>query len=171
MIKKTTLSLLSLFIILLMACSDDDSNTNNQNTNNTDGNGTASVNFSGDLNKTLGDYATWEITENELLRIRVGDQFTDNIVMNYSLNSSNLNDFQTGDYQAVNATGTGMGSNTIAFQYNNTTTYFPDSGTITINAVDGNTIQGEINVTMSPVNQQTATDVSGSFTANILDNN
>ena len=64
--------------------------------------------FSGDLNKTLGDYATWEITDDQLLRIFVGDQFPDNIVMNYSLNSDAVEDFQADTYQAVSATGTGL---------------------------------------------------------------
>lgn len=172
MIKKTTITLLSLLFIVLSACSDDDSeNENNENPNNPNGTGTADVSFSGELNETLGDYATWEITEDQLLRIRIGDRFPDNIVMNYDLSSNDVNDFDTGTYQAVNATGTGMGSNTMAFQYNNSTTYFPDSGTITINAVNDNTIEGEINVTMSPVNGQSTTDVTGSFTASILSDN
>ena len=166
MIKKTTLLLLSLCFIIFTACSDDDNGTDDPNgDSNTSGTGTADINFSGDINKTLGDYATWEITEDQLLRIRVGDQFPDNIVMNYSLDSDAIEDFEANTYQAVSATGTGLGSNTMAFQYNNDSTYFPDSGTITITSIDGNTIEGEINVTMSSVNGQATTDVTGTFTA------
>ena len=166
MIKKTTFLLLSLCFIISTSCSDDDNGTDDPNgDSNTSGTGTADVSFSGDLNKTLGDYATWEITEDQLLRIRVGDQFPDNIVMNYSLDSDDIEDFEANTYQAVSATGTGLASDTMAFQYNNDSTYFPDSGTITIISIDGNTIEGEINVTMSPVNSQASTDVTGTFTA------
>jgi|GEM_PF-2761497 len=169
MIKKATLLCLSLCFIIFTACSDDDNGTDDQNGgSNTGGTGTADVTFSGDLNKTLGDYATWEITDDQLLRIRVGDEFPDNIVMNYSLNSDDVQDFDANTYQAVSATGTGMGSDTMAFQYNNDSTYFPDSGTITIISIDGNTITGEINVTMSPLNGQSTTNVVGTFSAEAL---
>jgi len=169
MIKRTIYLALSLCLIFFTACSDDDNGSQDPNDNsNNDGTGTANVTLSGDLNKTLGDYATWEITDDQLLRIRIGDQFPDNIVMNYSLNSDNVQDFNADTYQAVSATGTGMGSDTMAFQYNNDGTYFPDSGTITITSVDGNTIEGEINVIMSPVNGQSTTDVIGTFSAEAL---
>jgi len=166
MIKKATLLLLSLCFISFISCSDDDNETDNPNDGpNNGGTGTADVSFSGELSKTLGDYATWEITDDQTLRIRVGDQFPDNIVMNYSLNSDAVEDFQADTYQAVNAIGTGYGPDTMAFQYNNDNTYFPDSGTITITSINGNTIEGEINVTMRPVNGQATTDVTGTFTA------
>lgn len=168
MIEKTTLTLISLIFIIFTACSDDDSDTNDENGSTTGGSGTADVSFSGDLNKTLGDYAIWEITDDQLLRIRIGDQFPDTIVMNYSLNSDDIQDFQADTYQAVSATGTGMGSDTMAFQYNNDETYFPDSGTITITSINGNVIEGEVNVTISPVSGQSSTDVTGSFTAEPL---
>lgn len=169
MIKRTIYLALSLCLIIFTACSDDDNDADNQNGNQgNDGTGTADVTLSGDLNKTLGDYATWEITDDQLLRIRIGDQFPDNIVMNYSLNSDDVQDLNADTYQAVSATGTGMGSDTMAFQYNNDSTYFPDSGTITITSVDGNTIEGEINLTMSPVNGQSTTDVTGTFSAEAL---
>ena len=169
MIKRTIYLALSLCLIFFTACSDDDNGSQDPNDNsNNDGTGTANVTLSGDLNKTLGDYATWEITDDQLLRIRIGDQFPDNIVMNYSLNSDNVQDFNADTYQAVSATGTGMGSDTMAFQYNNDSTYFPDSGTITITSVDGNTIEGEINVIMSPVNGQSTTDAIGTFSAEAL---
>lgn len=183
MIKRATLLCVSLCLVLFTACSDDDSMTADQNNDgtsnndggnndddgsNTSGTGSADVSFSGDLNETLGDYATWEITEDQLLRIRVGDQFSDNIVMNYSLDSDDIQDFEANTYQAVNATGTGFGADTMAFQYNGDSTYYPDSGTITITSIDGNTIEGELNLSMSPVNSDTSTDVTGSFSAEPL---
>lgn len=168
MFNKKVIILLSLLFLIFTACSDDDSETNDGNGNSNGGTGTASVSLSGDLNKTLGDYATWEITDEQLLRIRIGDQFPDNIVLNYSLNSDDVQDFDANTYEAVNATGTGMGSDTMAFQYNNDDTYFPDSGTITITSINGSTIEGEINVTMSPVSGQASTDVTGSFIAEPL---
>lgn len=168
MINKTLLCL-SLCLFIFTACSDDDSNSVDQNDGqNNGGNGTADVSLSGDLNETIGDYATWEITEDQLLRIRIGNQFPDNIVMNYSLGSDDIQDFQANTFLAVNATGTGFGSDTMAFQYNGDETYFPDSGTITITSIEGNTISGEINVIISPVNGQASTDVSGSFNAEPL---
>lgn len=126
--------------------------------------GSADVVFSGELNSTLGDYASWEITEDPLLRIRLGSEFPSNIVINYRLESNKLSDLKTGTYEAVSGTFTGQPNDEMAFQYNGEESHFPDSGTISIDAVSETLIEGSINVEMSPANGET-TQVNGTFKA------
>lgn len=160
--------ILSLFLGLMTACDKDDDDNNEEPNNNNSGNGTASISISGDVNQDLGDYATWEITSDQLLRIRLGDEFPKNIVMNYRLGSSDVSDLQPGTYKAVSATYTGQPADEIAVQYNGDDTQFPDSGTVTINSVDGNSVNGEIDVTISPINGGSS-QVNGTFTAGPLE--
>ncbi|MFZ6050570.1 hypothetical protein [Halocola ammonii] len=159
-------------LLFLTACEkdEDDSSDNGGNNNPTDtsGSGTADMSISGDVTLDLGDYATWEITEDQLLRIRVGSEFPENIVMNYRLQSNEVTDFDTGTYTAVSATYTGQPEDEIAFQFNGDDPQFPDSGTVIITSVDGTSIEGEIDVAISPISGGSS-QVTGTFEAEPLE--
>jgi hypothetical protein len=171
--NKSILLLFASLFFFLTACEkdEDDSSDNGGSNNNSEssGEGTADMSISGDLTLDLGDYATWEITEDQLLRIRIGDEFTDNIIVNYRLGSGEVNDFQTGTYTAVSATYTGQPADEIALQFNGDDPQFPDSGTITISSVSDDSIEGEIDVAISPIGGGESSQVSGSFTAEPLE--
>lgn len=170
--NKSFLILVASLFLFLTSCEkdEDDSNDNGNNNNPTDtsGSGTADMSISGDVTLNLGDYATWEITEDQLLRIRIGDEFTQNIVLNYRLQSNEVSDFEAGTYTAVSATYTGQPDDEIALQFNGDDPQFPDSGTVTIGSVESMSIEGEIDVAVSPISGG-ASQVSGTFTAEPLD--
>ena len=169
---RSILFLFASLFLFLTACEKDEDDSSNNNGNNNDpqgsGEGTADISISGDVTLDLGDYATWEITEDQLLRIRVGDEFSENIVLNYRLGSGEVNDFETGTYTAVSATFTGQPDDEIALQFNGEDPQFPDSGTVTISSVDGTSIEGEIDVAISPISGGSS-QVSGTFTAEPLE--
>lgn len=168
MIKRIPILILSLFIVLFTACDKDDDDNQEPNNNNSSGNGSASINITGEITADLGDYATWEITDEQLLRIRLGSEFPNNLVLNYRLGSNDLSDLNPGTFTAVSATYTGQPADEMALQYNGDDPQFPDSGTITINAVNGNSIEGELDVTISPLNGNSS-QVNGSFVAEPLE--
>lgn len=154
-------------MIPLAACEKDDDGpdgSNNNNNNPETGSGSADINITGDLNTNLTDYATWEITDDPLLRLRLGNEFAPNIVINYRLGSNDVNDLLPGTYTAVSATFTGQPADEMAFQYNGDDTGFPESGTVTISSVSGQVIEGETDVTISFFNGDTAV-ISGIFAA------
>ncbi|HKL03484.1 MAG TPA: hypothetical protein VJ911_07395 [Cryomorphaceae bacterium] len=166
--NRTILLFFASIFLFTIACEkdDDEPDTNNNNNNNSSssGSGGADVSISGDVTLDLGDYATWEITDDQLLRIRIGSEFPENIVLNYRLGSNAISDFQGGTYTAVSATYTGQPADEIAFQYNGDDPQFPDDGTITITDVSGTSIEGELDVTMSPISGSSS-QVMGSFNA------
>ena len=171
--NRNFLLLLTCIFFFVSACDKDDDepdNTNNNSSQNPDtsGDGGADVAITGDLSEDLGDYATWEITDDQLLRIRIGSEFPDNLVLNYRYTSGGLDDFEAGTYMPVSATFTGQPEDEIAFQYNGDDPWFPDDGTVTITEVSGNTIEGELDVTMSTLDGNTA-EMTGSFTAEPLE--
>lgn len=170
MIKRIPILILGFLLAFTTSCDkDDDSADDNGNNSNTSGNGSADISLSGEVNADLGDYATWEITDEQLLRIRLGSEFPNNLVLNYRLGSNDLSDLSPGTFTAVSATYTGQPADEMALQYNGDDPQFPDSGTITINDdVDGNSIEGELDVSISPLNGNSS-QVSGSFVAEPLE--
>lgn len=169
--NKWVLFFFAALFMVATGCEKDDDESENENDNNTSdntGTGMADVSITGDVSENLGEYATWEITEEQLLRIRVGSEFPENIVMNYRLGSTDVTDFAPGTYTAVSATYTGQPDDEIAFQYNGDSTQFPDSGTVTISSVSGMSIAGEIDVIISPISGGPS-QVNGSFTAEALE--
>src|SRR6056297_1152217 len=95
--NRTILLFFASIFLFTIACEkdDDEPDTNNNNNNNSSssGSGGADVSISGDVTLDLGDYATWEITDDQLLRIRIGSEFPENIVLNYRLGSNAISDF------------------------------------------------------------------------------
>lgn len=166
--NRAPIIILSLLMALFTACDKDDDNNEEPNENNGSGNGSASISISGDVNQDLGDYATWEITDEQLLRIKLGSEFPNNLVLNYRLGSNDLSDLSPGTFTAVSATYTGQPADEMALQYNGDDPQFPDSGTITINAVDDNSIEGELDVTISPLSGGSS-QLSGTFVAEPLE--
>lgn len=170
MSKRIPILLGSFFLAFATACEKDDNNgDDNGNNSNESGNGSASISLSGEVSTDLGDYATWEINRDQLLRIRLGSEFPHNLVLNYRLGSNALSDLNPGTFSAVSATYTGQPADEMALQYNGDETQFPDSGTITIKAVNGNTLEGELDVTISTINGAGSSQVTGSFAAEPLE--
>lgn len=169
--NRNILLLFAGIFLFTVACEKDedepDANNNNNNSSSS-GSGGADVNITGNIEQELGDYATWEITEDQLLRIRLGSEFPENIVLNYRLGSNAVSDFQSGSYTAVSATYTGQPADEIAFQYNGDDPQFPDSGMVTITDVSSTLIEGELDVTMSPI-VGSPSQVVGSFAAEPLE--
>ena len=168
---RNIIMLLAGVFFFAVACEKDDDEpdpTNSSDNSNNTGSGGADIGITGEVSQNLGDYATWEITENQLLRIRIGSEFPENIVLNYRLMSNELGDFEPGTYTAVSATFSGQPEDEIAFQYNGDDPQFPDDGTVTITLVSETAIEGELDVTMSPITGN-ASQVTGSFTAEPLE--